>query len=86
MAPTAKLVGQFATAFNDRYGTTHSVSSPLGLWLLLVLLAPAAYGDPRVELERVLGVDVDEAFARTSDLLADPHAGGRCRGGGDEPL
>ena len=73
MASTATLVGRFATLFNSRYGTTHSVSSPLGLWLLLALLAPAAQGDPRAELEQVLGVHAEEGFARASELLEDPH-------------
>ncbi len=61
---------RFDTAFSDG---SHSVGSPLGAWLLLALVAPAATGADRAQLEAVLGTDADDASARASELLRSPH-------------
>lgn len=77
-SPTPVLVDQFARSFNAAYATEHTVTSPLGWWLLLALAAPAAQGADRAELARVLGTDVDDAAARAALLLADPHPAVSC--------
>ena len=47
---TAQLVARFAEPFHARYLTEHGAASPLGLWLLLALLAPLSGGSSRTEL------------------------------------
>jgi hypothetical protein len=46
------------SAYADRFDRalsegTNSIGSPLGAWLLLALVAPAATGSERAELEEV---------------------------------
>ena len=50
----------------------HSVSSPLGAWMILALTAPAARGAVRDELEEILGTNVKRARKALDELLADP--------------
>ena len=69
----ADLVTQYATRFNAEFTTRHTVSSPLGLWLLLALTAPATTGTARAALGEILGTDPDTAATLAGDLLADPH-------------
>jgi hypothetical protein len=73
MTGTADLVLRYAERFHDRYLREHGVASALGLWLLLALVAPAAEGEVRRELEEHLGCDADEASRRAGALLASPH-------------
>ncbi|WP_243709357.1 serpin family protein [Micromonospora sp. 15K316] len=54
-------------------GGEHHVASPLGAWLLLALVGPAAGDGTRAELEEVLGVDADRAAATARALLDAPH-------------
>ncbi|MBV9001691.1 MAG: hypothetical protein JO304_21720 [Solirubrobacterales bacterium] len=49
-----------------------SVSSPLGVWLLLAACASAAKGEQRASLERALGCSVAEATELLAALMADP--------------
>ena len=71
---TATLVARYAERFNAAFADgVHAVTSPLGAWLLLALVAPAAEGDARARLEDVLGTTADDAFARAGELLATPH-------------
>ena len=63
----------YATRFHRLLSGKHGVASPLGAWLLLALVAPAAEGAVRDELAEVLGCDVEEAFAAAAELLRDPH-------------
>jgi Serpin (serine protease inhibitor) len=49
-----------------------SVSSPLGVWLLLVACAPAAQGSDRAELEDALGCSSDEASRLLAAFVASP--------------
>ena len=67
-------VAQYATRFHRLLGGAHGVASPLGAWLLLALVAPAARGAQRAALADVLGADPDEAFAAATRMLHDPHA------------
>lgn len=71
--PTGALVERFADGMTARLATTHAVTSPLGLWLLLALLAPAATGADRADLEDALGTDADDAHARAAELLRADH-------------
>lgn len=70
---TASLVAGFARRFDATHLAEHGVGSPLGLWLLLALLAPASTGDSRVDLERVLGTGAEDAARRAASLLDRPH-------------
>jgi hypothetical protein len=66
---TAALVAAYAR----RTGALPGVSSPLGCWLLLALLAPHAPGASRPELEAVLGTSAADARARAVRLLTSRH-------------
>ncbi|MFN8026661.1 MAG: serpin family protein [Acidimicrobiia bacterium] len=71
---TAALVTRYAQQFDAVVGATgHTVSSPLGAWLLVALAAPLTTGDERAEVEAVLGTTADDAHARAAALLAQPH-------------
>src|SRR5687767_6116332 len=71
---TRALVARYASAFNEALaGDAHTVTSPLGAWLLLALVAPAARGVERAELERLLGTGADDARDRAAALLENPH-------------
>jgi hypothetical protein len=69
------LVLRYADRFDGELGSggTHSIGSPLGAWLLLALVAPAASGADRHELEAVLGSDAEVARRLAGELLASPH-------------
>src|SRR5262245_55085486 len=69
-AVVAAYASRFDRALSDG---THSISSPLGAWLLLALVAPAASGPERDELETALGCSADHAFDSARDLLRKPH-------------
>lgn len=68
-----ELVSAYAARFNPSLLGRHAVASPLGLWLLLALIGPAAEGTARRDLEAVLGTTVDDAAGRAAALLSDPH-------------
>jgi len=71
---TATLIARYAERFNAAFADgVHAVTSPLGAWLLLALVAPAAEDDAKTRLEGVLGTTADDAYARASELLATPH-------------
>ena len=66
------LVARYARRFCRLHADVHSVSSPLGAWLILALTAPAARGAVRKELEDILGTDANHARRALDELLADP--------------
>ncbi|MHA7652496.1 hypothetical protein ACX9NE_23850 [Mycobacterium sp. ML4] len=66
------LITRYAQRFGRLHAGRHSVSSPLGAWLLLALAAPLARGSVRDDLEKVLGVDVKRARRALDELLGDP--------------
>ncbi len=70
---TATLVARYASRFNPVYAAEHGVTSPLGAWLLLALVAPAAAGAHRADLEHALGCGADEARQRAAALLSSDH-------------
>ena len=73
MRPTNReLIAEYAGRLNPALLTEQAVTSPLGVWLLLALVAPAAEGG-REGLETVLGAEADDAAARAAELLSDPH-------------
>lgn len=67
------LIASYAAQFNTSLLNHHAVTSPLGLWLLQALVAPAAEGEERAALEEVLGASADEAAALAAELLSEPH-------------
>src|SRR5262245_33048707 len=71
---TATLIARYAERFNAAFADgVHAVTSPLGAWLLLALVAPAAEGEERSRVEDVLGTTADDAFVRAGELLVTPH-------------
>ena len=73
MPPTNReLIAAYAGRLNPALLTGQAVTSPLGVWLLLALVAPAAQGG-RAGLETALGATADDASARAAELLSDPH-------------
>ena len=71
-ATNRELISSYAGRLNPALLTGQAVTSPLGVWLLLALVAPAAQ-DSRADLEAALGTDADDAAARAAGLLGDPH-------------
>jgi len=69
----AGAVARYAQRFHPLLAGGHSVGSPLGAWLLLALVGPAATGGERERLAETLGLDVDTAFAAARSLLSEPH-------------
>jgi len=68
-----ELISSYAARLNPALLTAQGVASPLGVWMLAALVAPAAKDQARQDLEDVLGCDADEAAARAAQLLGDPH-------------
>ena len=66
------VVDRYARRFAAVHRGEHSVSSPLGAWLVLATAAQAATGEARDELEEVLGLDVSTAASALDALLRDP--------------
>ena len=66
-------LAQYARRLHAAFGEQHHVASPLGAWLLLALVAPAASGPDRETLTDVLGCDADTAARLGAGLLAHPH-------------
>ena len=66
------LVARYARRFCRLHGDLHSVSSPLGGWLILALTAPAARGAILDELEHIVGTDAAQARRAVEDLVSDP--------------
>lgn len=71
--PVSALVSRYAQLFHTAKTGADGVTSPLGAWLLLALLAPATSGNNRVELETVLGTSAHEAHTAACQLLNNPH-------------
>jgi hypothetical protein len=71
----AALVGSYARRVTPAVLEQHggaSVSSALGVWLLLAACAPAARGGHRVALEEALGCSAEEAAGLLEAFVADP--------------
>ena len=71
----AALVGAYARRVSRSVLDQHqgaSVSSALGVWLLLAACAPVARGRDRVELEEVLGCSAEEAAELLTAFVAQP--------------
>ena len=67
--PTAALVARYSKTFTSALPPVHGVSSALGAWLLIALLAPAGADDTKVRLETLLGTTAEDAFARAVQLV-----------------
>jgi hypothetical protein len=74
----ASLVGAYTRRFQKHFGDRVPATSAFGAWLLLALLAPAAVGERRVEIEKSLGCDAETAFAAAETLLTQPHPALAC--------
>lgn len=66
-------LARYSEAFHGLAGPGHHVVSPLGAWILLALVAPAADAENRERLEAILGAPVEEAAAFARSLIDDPH-------------
>jgi hypothetical protein len=73
MEPLGLAVARYADRLHQALGVAHQVTSPLGAWLVLALVAPAATGTARAELEEALGLPAEVAATEAGRLLADPH-------------
>ncbi|MEW2383950.1 hypothetical protein AB0873_17945 [Micromonospora sp. NPDC047707] len=73
MTDIPACVARYAERLHSALGDGHHVASPLGAWLLLALIAPAASGTTRTDLEEVLGTGAEAAADAARTLLADPH-------------
>lgn len=69
----AVAVARYADRFHRAVGRDHHIASPLGAWLLLALVAPAATGPTRDELADILGMAPDDAARIAAELLSRPH-------------
>jgi hypothetical protein len=71
---SAALVSAYADRFDRALSDgSQSIGSPLGAWLLLALVAPAATGAARDAIEEALGASAVDAFRVATDLLETPH-------------
>ena len=71
----ASLVATYARRVSPAVLDQHregSVSSALGVWLLLAACAPAAQGSDRAALEEALGCSAEEAARLLAAFMADP--------------
>ena len=66
-------VSDYAVRLHSALGADHVAASPLGAYLLLAAVAPAATGQVRAEPEHTLGRMADEAAGFLSALLASLH-------------
>jgi Serpin (serine protease inhibitor) len=66
-------IAAYTTRFHAAVGTHHHVGSPLGAWLLLSLVAPAATGAERAAIEAALGCPIETARALATRLLDSPY-------------
>ncbi|MEI6623192.1 MAG: hypothetical protein WCP28_14925 [Actinomycetes bacterium] len=73
MASTAELITRYSQGFNRMFLSNHGAASPLGVWLLLALIAPTSEGDDRSVLEAELGTRAADAAERAAALLAGDH-------------
>lgn len=70
----ANTIVRYARRFSVVHRVGHSVSSPMGAWLVLAMVAQAARADARETMAEILGIDVDDAARALDDLLRDPPA------------
>lgn len=68
-----EAVARYAERFHAAVPAGQHVVSPLGAWLLLGLLAPAAEGVARERVEDALGLDATSAADAVRRLLDRPH-------------
>jgi len=66
-------IAEYSVRFHAALGAEHGAASPLGAWLLLAMVAPAARGSAREELERTLGCPSERASAFARRALENPH-------------
>lgn len=69
----AGCLAGYAERFHAAVRPGHHVASPLGAWLLLALVAPAARGEARTRLVEILGAEAEPAAELAARLLGDPH-------------
>jgi hypothetical protein len=70
----APLVRAYADRFDRALSDgAQTIDSPLGAWLLLAVIAPAATGEDREALEVALGVRAEDASQIAHELLREPH-------------
>lgn len=66
---TSELVNNYSSKFLDALPDGHGVSSPLGVWILLSLLAPSLEGEEREKLETILGASAEQVNMEATRLL-----------------
>ena len=66
-------IAGYAARMHAALGPGQRAISPLGAWLVLALVAPVTRGTNRQEIERVLGMDAEDAAAFARELIETPH-------------
>ena len=69
----ASSIARYAERMHAAAGREHHVASPIGAWLILALVGPAAQGEPANQLGEALGMDFERAAAAAAALLSQPH-------------
>ena len=67
---TSELVNNYSSKFLDALPDGHSISSPLGLWVLLSLMAPSLEGKEREEMEAILGAPAEQVSMEAQQFLS----------------
>ncbi len=74
IAGLSRAITKYACRLHEQAGGGHSVTSGLGVWLLLALTSDTvAAEDDRADLVNLLGMQLDEAKNLATALLDNPH-------------
>jgi hypothetical protein len=66
---TSELVNNYSSKFLDALPDGHNISSPLGMWVLLSLIAPSLEGEEREEMEAILGAPAEQLSIKVQHLF-----------------
>lgn len=67
------LITGYSNKFHASVGAQSGVYSPIGVWILLALVAPKTGGEDRASIETALGCDAHTAFQYATQLLSETH-------------
>jgi hypothetical protein len=73
IAGLSRALAKYACRLHEHAGGGHSVTSALGVWLLLALASDTVADGDRADLVNLLGMPLDEAKNLAATLLDSPH-------------
>ena len=73
-AGLSRALAKYACRLHEHAGGGHSVTSALGVWLLLALASDTVADGERSALVNLLGMPLDDAKNLAAALLDSPHA------------